>query len=269
MQRLLALDLDGTLLRSDGTLGGRTRVALQEATQLGWVVFPVTARPSRNAVALALEEDWPEIACSNGAVTHRSDGEVLQIVPFHVPEVRAFVETARAALPGITFGAEWGEYMTAEQAYDELRGGGNPIEVGRHRPVNDVLLDLKEAKPPLKLMARHPHFNGPNLVTLLQQGTTELSITASTMSFAEITAAGVNKVAAVKAACQRHQISQAQVVAFGDMPIDAPLLAWVGHGVAVANSRPDVLVVADEVTASNDQEGVALVLERLLSFCLP
>ena len=54
------------------------------------------------------------------------------------------------------------------------------------------------------------------------------------------------------------------MVAFGDMPNDLDMLAWAGHGVAVANAHPDVLAVADEITASNDDDGVAQVLERLL-----
>jgi hydroxymethylpyrimidine pyrophosphatase-like HAD family hydrolase len=55
------------------------------------------------------------------------------------------------------------------------------------------------------------------------------------------------------------------VVAFGDMPNDIPMLEWAGHAVAVANAHPDVLAVSREVTASNDDDGVALVLERLLT----
>jgi hydroxymethylpyrimidine pyrophosphatase-like HAD family hydrolase len=54
------------------------------------------------------------------------------------------------------------------------------------------------------------------------------------------------------------------VVAFGDMPNDLPMLGWAGHAVAVANAHPDVLAAADEITASNDDDGVAQVIERLL-----
>ena len=64
---------------------------------------------------------------------------------------------------------------------------------------------------------------------------------------------------------QRAGIGAAEVVAFGDMPNDLPMLAWAGRAVAVANAHPTVLAAADEVTASNDDDGVALVLERLLT----
>ena len=59
-----------------------------------------------------------------------------------------------------------------------------------------------------------------------------------------------------------HGVEAADVVAFGDMPNDLPMLAWAGHAVAVANAHPEVLAAADEVTGSNDDDGVASVLER-------
>jgi hypothetical protein len=63
--------------------------------------------------------------------------------------------------------------------------------------------------------------------------------------------------------CAQRGIASDDVVAFGDMPNDLPMLRWAGHGVAVANAHPDLLTAADEVTASNDDAGVARVLERL------
>ena len=55
------------------------------------------------------------------------------------------------------------------------------------------------------------------------------------------------------------------MLAFGDMPNDLAMLRWAGRAVAVANAHPDVVAAADEVTASNDEAGVARVLERLLA----
>jgi hydroxymethylpyrimidine pyrophosphatase-like HAD family hydrolase len=74
---------------------------------------------------------------------------------------------------------------------------------------------------------------------------------------------GVTKASALAALAARARIPAAEVIAFGDMPNDLPMLAWAGRAVAVANAHPAVLAAADEVTASNDDDGVALVLERL------
>jgi hydroxymethylpyrimidine pyrophosphatase-like HAD family hydrolase len=64
-------------------------------------------------------------------------------------------------------------------------------------------------------------------------------------------------------------VTAAEVVAFGDMPNDLPMLAWAGRGVAVANAHPAVLAAADEVTDSNDDDGVATYLDRLRASALP
>jgi hydroxymethylpyrimidine pyrophosphatase-like HAD family hydrolase len=80
----------------------------------------------------------------------------------------------------------------------------------------------------------------------------------------EVHAAGVSKVVTLSALCAGWGVPAAQVAAFGDMPNDLPMLRWAGRAVAVANAHPSVLAIAHEVTASNDDDGVALVLTRLV-----
>jgi hydroxymethylpyrimidine pyrophosphatase-like HAD family hydrolase len=76
----------------------------------------------------------------------------------------------------------------------------------------------------------------------------------------EISAAGVTKASGLAWLCDREGIDPADVLAFGDMPNDLPMLAWAGHAVAMANAHPAVREVADEVTLSNDEDGVAAYL---------
>jgi hydroxymethylpyrimidine pyrophosphatase-like HAD family hydrolase len=80
----------------------------------------------------------------------------------------------------------------------------------------------------------------------------------------EISASGVSKAVALSRLADELGVPADEVVAFGDMPNDVPMLGWAGHAVAVANAHPDVLAAADEITASNDDDGVAQVIERLL-----
>lgn len=260
---LLALDLDGTLLRPDGSLSARSRRALRAAQAAGWVVFPVTARPSRTVLPLARAEGWAEVACSNGAVTLTGGGAVLHAVLLNPEPSAALVESARRALPGLTFGAEWGAQRVAEEAYHALRSGQNPVDAGEEERTEDVLRVLHRPGL-LKLMVRHPVLGGLELVEPLRLLAGALTVSASTASFAEITAPGADKVHAVSVACARRGLTAAEVVAFGDMPVDAPLLRWAGRGVAVANAHPEALEAADEVTLSNAEDGVAAVVERLL-----
>ena len=260
---LLALDLDGTLLRPDGSLSERSRMALQAAQGAGWAVFPVTARPSRNVLPLAQAEGWPEVACSNGAVTLTAQGRVLDVVPLLPEPAAAFVTKARRAFPGLTFGAEWGPRMASEKAYHALRSGQNPLDAGWDE-VTDDLLHVLHRPNLLKLMARHPVLDGLELANRLWPLAGGLTVSASTPSFAEVTAPGADKVHAVAAACSRLGLGAAGVIAFGDMPVDAPLLRWAGRGVAVANAHREALEAADEVTLSNAEDGVAAVIEWLL-----
>jgi hydroxymethylpyrimidine pyrophosphatase-like HAD family hydrolase len=81
----------------------------------------------------------------------------------------------------------------------------------------------------------------------------------------ELSAPGVNKVSALSSLCAARGISPDDVVAFGDMPNDLAMLQWAGTGYAVANAHPSVLASGVRVTASNDDDGVALVLEHLLT----
>ena len=73
----------------------------------------------------------------------------------------------------------------------------------------------------------------------------------------------MSKATTLAALCEEHGYDAQAVVAFGDMINDLPMLAWAGHSVAVANAHPDVLAAVDEVTASNDDDGGAVVIERL------
>ena len=90
-------------------------------------------------------------------------------------------------------------------------------------------------------------------------------MTHSGAPFVEIAAAGITKASALASLCAQLGIASSQVIAFGDMPNDLPMLQWAGHSVAVANAHPDLLAMVDEVTATNEDDGVAVVLERLLA----
>ncbi|WP_331715508.1 HAD-IIB family hydrolase [Tessaracoccus coleopterorum] len=81
--------------------------------------------------------------------------------------------------------------------------------------------------------------------------------------FLEVAAGGVNKATGLEKLCGRLGIDRSEVIAFGDNNNDVEMLGWVGHGVAMGNALPEVAGLADEVTLSNDEDGVALVVERL------
>ena len=95
-------------------------------------------------------------------------------------------------------------------------------------------------------------------------GDTATVTTSSRNGLLEIAAPGVTKASGLAEVAAMHGIEPAQVVAVGDMPNDVAMLSWAGRAYAVANAHPSVLAVADDVLPSNDDDGVATLIDRLL-----
>ena len=116
----------------------------------------------------------------------------------------------------------------------------------------------------VKLLVRHEEMTGDELLAAARAALGDLAETthSSADGLLEISAAGVSKASGLAAFADERGLGPADVVAFGDMPNDLPMLAWAGHAVAMANAHADVLAVADEITGHHDEDGVAQVLER-------
>jgi hypothetical protein len=137
---------------------------------------------------------------------------------------------------------------------------------GEHRSVRVLSRpeDLVSA-PAVKLLARSASTEPDAFYELVSRtlgGVAETTHSSST-ALVEISATGVTKAAGLAWLCEREGFTAADVVAFGDMPNDIPMLSWTGRAVAMGNAHPAVVEVADEVTATNDEDGVATYLSSL------
>jgi len=258
--RLVASDLDGTLLKPDGTVDDRTRSAIAQAEAAGALVVFCTARPHRWMLPLARETGHHGVAiCANGAVVYDLHSEsVLEATPLEPAIAQELVALLRAEVPGGTWAVERTGGFGHEPSYVPRW----PVPDGTMVDVVDALV----AQPVVKLMLRHDRLPADALVSVARElggHLAEFSHSNSADGLLEISAAGVSKASALARLCEHRGIDREQVIAFGDMPNDLPMLAWAGHAVAVANAHPDVIAAAHEVTASNDEAGVARVLERL------
>jgi Cof subfamily protein (haloacid dehalogenase superfamily) len=260
--RLAATDLDGTLLRSDGSVSRRTCEALHAAEAAGIVVALVSGRPPRWLAPVAEATGHTGLAvCANGALVY--DLHTDQVVGSSLLSAEAAlaaVDVLRAAVPELAFAAEGMPGFRHESAY---RHGWDVGEVEVRVATTEEFLD----RPVIKLLARHPTMDRDELLALARSLVgDEVTVTCSstTEALLEISAPGVTKATALAGLAARTGIAAEEVVAFGDMPNDLPMLEWAGRAVAVANAHPSVLDVADEVTGSNDEDGVAQVLERLV-----
>lgn len=259
--RLVATDLDGTLLAPDETVTPRTRRALDRARRSGLPVLLVTGRPPRWMAEPVAETGVPgPVICANGAIVYDpAAGAILQHATLASAVAARLVVGLRAAAPGTTFACEMGLAYGREPGYAPLR-----LPLPDRVRVGDAL-DLV-AGPVTKLLVRHPGHAVEALATAAEAlAGADAEVTWSTPHLVEIHGAGVTKASTLARWCAAAGIHRSEVVAFGDMPNDLAMLRWAGTGVAVANAHPDVLAAADAVTASNADDGVAAYLEALLS----
>lgn len=263
--RCVATDLDGTLVRSDGTISARTAAALAAVEDAGIAVVLVTGRPPRwmHPVAEATQHRGLAV-CANGALIYDLHAErVVETFPLGVEAAADVVAALRAAIAGVAFGVERGEEgFGHEPAYEPRYTMPDGVVIA---PMDELLA----AGPPVKILVRHSSLHVDELLAAARDavGVDVATITHSNLNdrLLEISAAGVSKASTLAKLCAERGIAAQEVVAFGDMPNDLPMLEWAGRSYAVANAHPEVLAAADSVTASNDEDGVAVVLESILA----
>jgi Cof subfamily protein (haloacid dehalogenase superfamily) len=269
--RLLASDLDGTLVRSDGTISAASRTALERAAQAGLLVVFVTGRPPRWLNVIGDQTGHTGMAvAANGAVLYDLRTETVLRERLLTPALLATVTTdLRAAFPAVRFAVEYGTAFGYEPGYHhdwEINPSkdrrGNPIPVPLVAPLDRII-----AAPAVKLLAKNLDADPDCFLAAAAAvvGDEATVTTSSRQGLLEIAAPGVTKASGLAEVAATHGIAPAEVVAVGDMPNDVAMLAWAGRAYAVANAHPSVLAVADEVLPSNDDDAVAVLIERLLA----
>ena len=260
--RLVATDLDGTLVRSDNTVSERTRRAIALVEAAGVPFIMVTGRPPRWMAQIADATGHRGLAvCANGAVVYDLHTEqVVRTDLFSAEAALEVVAALREALPDIAFAVErHGAPFGHEPGYRPRWDSNDPKELG---PVEQLL-----TAGVIKLLARHEAMDADALLAAARAAVGDgATLTHSSADgLVEISAAGVTKASGLAALAAEHGVDAADVIAFGDMPNDLPMLAWAGRGCAMGNAHPSVLAEADEVTVTNDEDGVAIVLESIFA----
>ena len=261
MIRLVATDLDGTLLHTDGTVTAGTREVLTAVEDMGITVVFVTGRPIR-----WMDDLWEHVGghglaiCSNGGIVydvHARAVSAARKIPVDVGLEVA--DLLRAAIPGTTFALERTDGFAKEAGF-----------MPRLPPHPDLLIGSMEEvfnETVVKLLARHEERDPEEFWAQTDAMVGHLVTTtwSSIGALVEMSAAGVTKASTLKLLCDERGISAEEVVAFGDMPNDLPMLEWVGTSYAMANAHPTVRELADHVAPSNENDGVAVTLRKLFN----
>ena len=268
---MVATDLDGTLLRSDGSVSPRSRAALRAAADAGLIVAFVTGRPPRWLDVLVEPTGYVGVAVgANGAVLY--DMSEARLVSAHLlaPELMVQLGTdLRAEFAEVAFAVEYGDGFANEPEYVHDWDINPPYD--RHgvpiaEPLIGTLAEIA-AEPAVKLLAKDAAAEPDGfLAAAIELVGDRATIThSSSFGLLEVSAYGVTKATGLAELAELHGVAPHEVLAVGDMPNDVPMLQWAGRAYAVANAHPEVLAVADEIIDSNDDDAVADLIESLLA----
>ncbi|GAA4995624.1 HAD family hydrolase [Streptomyces siamensis] len=260
--KLVATDLDGTLLRADETVSRRTREALAAVTAAGAAHIVVTGRAVPWTRHILDDLGYEGLAvCGQGAQVYDAGERRL------LTSVTLDRQLAGLALAKIE--AEVGPLLLAASRDgldgEVVVGPGYRVQDGPLTtvPIRDAA-DLWSA-PLNKVYIQHPTLSDDELAAVGTQVAGGLvGVTMAGAGIVELLPLGLSKATGLSLAARRLGMKAADTIAFGDMPNDIPMFAWAAHGVAMSNAHDDLKAVADEVTSSNEEDGIAVVLERLL-----
>lgn len=252
MLKLVATDLDDTLIRNDWKVSDRAVAALRRWQEERGPVLIATGRPPRMTRRIREElHDFPWI-CYNGAIAYENGEEIYRnnIEPV---QLRPIVERLLTEMPDEWTGLEIEDVLYMNHA-SEYRFG--TVQV-------DDLLAYTDKSAAKILTTRAAYLALSQADPGLFEETTPL--VSDRVSMVQIQAKTASKGTALMELVPRWGYAMENVIAFGDDVNDVEMVRDSGLGVAVDNAVDEVKAVANRITASNEDEGVALILEELLS----
>jgi Cof subfamily protein (haloacid dehalogenase superfamily) len=261
--RLIASDMDGTLLRRDDTVSEATVAELARWRAEDVPIVLATGRPPRWMRKIREILEYGTAVCCNGAVLLDLESFTIVDEDALAPELlQDVVAELRRRQPGTRFAVEYGLEFRHEPDYQPRWDVAVP-GVGS-APLAELI-----ANPVAKLLARHEELAGDRFVAVVEEivGDRATVTSSSSDALAEISAPGVTKASGLAKVAARHGVGPEDIVVFGDMPNDIAVFEWVraagGRAVAMAQAHPDLLAAATDVTDSNEHDGVAAFLRVL------
>jgi Cof subfamily protein (haloacid dehalogenase superfamily) len=256
LPRLIATDLDGTLLNSLGEISARTidaGVTLVFATGRP----PIVARREIDAVGPAVRFG---VMANGSVICSLPDGSPLHTVSFSSAVAVEAIRRLRAHDPFFGFAWATDRGFTQEAGFTERM----PVHRGDD-PVGDVLVGHEGSVETIKLLAFHHHYSALDLLDIMPPIVgVELAVSHMGTEAVELGPVGADKGAGLRWLCAHLSIEADDVLVFGDEINDLSMFAFAGRSVAVANAAAAVREAATDMTGSNDSDGVAIFIESLL-----
>jgi hypothetical protein len=268
--KLVASDLDGTLLDINGEVSPRTRAALEACWDAGIPVVGVTGRGPRllDSVRAALDGRGIAVLAQGGFVVDLERDEVLRTVGLPREQAQSVIERIEAVA---------GDLIVAVEDASEQSEASGPLRVqhGFDWPYPEPahLLPRHEVLPPgavLKVFLRSSTLGQDELLARAKRvvDPVDAEVTHAGLGFIEVLPPGITKATGLAIALERYGVGFGDVLVFGDMPNDLPMVGAVaeagGRAIAVANAHPDVRAATTGLTSGHDADGVARYLEAVL-----
>lgn len=263
---LVATDVDGTLLAEDETVTPRTRAAVRAVIDSGAQFVLATGRPPRWITPIVDQLGFaPMAVCANGAVIYDPSADrIVSARTLSSDELGELAEIAARVIPGAGLAVERVGRSAHDAATPQFVSSPGYEHAWLNPDNTEVSLEDLLSAPAVKLLIRKAGARSADMAaTLIEHVGRAGDITYSTNNgLIEIVPTGISKATGIAELTAPQGIDASRIVTFGDMPNDVPMLAWAGLGVAMGNAHPDAVAAADEVTATNAEDGVARVLER-------
>jgi Cof subfamily protein (haloacid dehalogenase superfamily) len=261
--KLIATDLDGTIVAHYGFISDRTKIAFAAANAAGIHIYFITGRPIRWMKEIKENFNFGLGVCGNGALLYDFINEkVLEEWSFSVKAQLETVKRLRQVIPPVSFATEIGEDFLREKKYVPR------WDIGEDNVGVDLIEEVITA-PALKMLARcsDGEFSSDEMLALASkalEGIATVTHSNSTDSLLEISAVGVSKGATLSRVAGRLGLTADDCVTFGDNPNDFSMLSWASRSWAMADGHPDLMKYAKFQTDPHQEDGVAKVIEQLL-----
>ena len=261
--KLIATDLDGTIVAHYGFISDRTKIAFAAAHAAGIHIYFITGRPIRWMKEIKENFNFGLGVCGNGALLYDFINEkVLEEWSFSVEAQLETIKRLRQVIPPVSFATEIGEDFLREKKYVPR------WDIGEDNVGVDLIEEVITA-PALKMLARcsDGEFSSDEMLALASkalEGIATVTHSNSTDSLLEISAVGVSKGATLSRVAGRLGLTADDCVTFGDNPNDFSMLSWASRSWAMADGHPDLMKYAKFQTDPHQEDGVAKVIEQLL-----
>lgn len=265
-KKILVLDLDGTLTNNEKKITPRTKKALMQMQEQGHTVVLASGRPTPGVYRVADELELAKyngyiLSYNGGRINRCSDMETIykQVLPDDiVPELFALADELGIGM--MTYSKKEIVANLHNDEYMELEAFINHLEIGHYeKPLEHLTGSVN------KCLGTAPVDIAPEIVKKYEEKFGDrISVSRSEPFFIELVPLGIDKAASLAKLCEVLGVTRDSMIACGDGFNDISMIEYAGFGVAMANAQEPVKKVADYVTLSNEEDGVAHVIEKFI-----